>query len=222
MDEPVIRRAQVHAALAEPHRLAIVDELAVSDRSPAELAAIGGLSTSLLAHHLEVLEAADLIERFVSSGDRRRRYIRLRRAPLRDLAIAPAAADGEVLFVCSRNSARSQLAAALWTRHRGEPATSAGTHPAERVHPGTLAAARRNGLELGDATPTLLPDAVTATTVVTVCDQAHEALGAPASWWHWSVPDPVESGSDEAFDAVVDHLDARIRSIRSPEESESP
>ena len=53
-----------------------------------------------------------------------------------------------ILFVCTHNSARSQLAAALWTATTGREALSAGTQPATRVHPGAVAAAARAGLVL--------------------------------------------------------------------------
>ena len=46
----------MHAALGEPARLAIVDELAVSDRSPKELGERLDIPSNLLAHHLTVLE----------------------------------------------------------------------------------------------------------------------------------------------------------------------
>jgi hypothetical protein len=49
--------------------------------------------------------------------------------------------------------------------------------------------------------------------VVTVCDRAHEELTPPPSWWHWSIPDPVDDGSDAAFDAVIADLDTRIRTL---------
>ncbi|MGB5757862.1 MAG: winged helix-turn-helix domain-containing protein, partial [Acidimicrobiales bacterium] len=88
MDEKRMRRAQLHRALAEPHRLEIVDELALSDRSPTELGHQLGMASNLLAHHLDVLEAAGLIERVTSTGDRRRRYLRLCRARLAELAAA--------------------------------------------------------------------------------------------------------------------------------------
>src|SRR5687768_10927452 len=76
------RRAAMYAALGDPARLAIVDDLAVSDRSPKELGGRHGLPTNLLAHHLDVLEAAGLIVRSGSAGDRRRKYVRLVREPL--------------------------------------------------------------------------------------------------------------------------------------------
>ncbi len=151
--DSVARRAAVHAALGEPVRLAIVEDLAVSDRSPKELALQFSVPTNLLAHHLDVLEDVGLIERFVSAGDRRRRYVRLVPGPLTRLWTARALPAGHVVFVCSHNSARSQLAAALWTARTGGVATSAGTHPADRVHPEAVAAASRVGLDLSRAEP---------------------------------------------------------------------
>jgi protein-tyrosine-phosphatase len=123
----------------------------------------------------------------------------------------PAAA---ALFVCTANSARSQLAAALWEKATGAPATSAGTHPAERVHPGAVAAARRAGLDLRDAAPRDLASIETLPPLlVTVCDRAHEELDARDDWLHWSVPDPVPVGTSAAFDAAVTVLGERIRSV---------
>lgn len=208
------QRAAMHAALGEPARLAIVDDLAVSDRSPKELGRRHGLPTNLLAHHLDVLEAAELIVRFGSAGDRRRKYVSIVLAPLTRLANAEMRSDSKLLFLCSHNSARSQLAAALWTARTGQPAESAGTHPAARVHRGAVAAARRAGLDLGGAVPRRVDEIDPDAQVVTVCDRAHEELEPAPTWWHWSIPDPVETGTAAAFDAVVADLDARIRTIR--------
>ena len=211
--DSVADRAAVHAALGEPVRLAIVEDLAVSDRSPKELAARFSVPTNLLAHHLDVLEGVGLIERFVSAGDRRRRYVRLVPAPLARLGVATALPAGQVLFVCSHNSARSQLAAALWTARTGGAATSAGTHPADHVHPGAVAAASRAGLDLSRAEPRMFGAAGHGELIVTVCDQAHEELVPEPGWWHWSLPDPVEDGRAAAFDAVINELDDRIRAV---------
>jgi protein-tyrosine-phosphatase len=208
------RRARLHAALGEEHRLAIVDELATSDRSFTELGRRLHLPANLLAHHLAVLEDAGLIERFGSAGDRRRRYVRLIREPLSHLAITTARPAGALLFVCSHNSARSQLAAALWRHRTGGEASSAGTHPAERVHPGAVAAGARAGLDLSAETPRILRPDETADQVVTVCDRAHEELEPATDRWHWSIPDPVETGSAAAFDAVIVDLDARIATLQ--------
>jgi protein-tyrosine-phosphatase len=209
------RRAAVHAALGEPVRLAIVEQLAVSDRAPSMLSAQFGLTGNLLAHHLDVLERVGLIERTVSAGDRRRRYVRLRHQVLGDLAVGTARRrTGRALFVCTHNSARSQLAAALWRQRTGDDATSAGTHPAARIHPGAVAAARRAGLELTDVHPRALEDGdLDADVIVTVCDRAHEELDAPAEWLHWSIRDPVASGTGSAFDTALADLDDRITTI---------
>ena len=116
--------------------------------------------------------------------------------------------------MCSANSARSQLAAALWTALTGEAALSAGTHPAESVHPKAVGAGRRAGLDLGGASPTALAEvAKMPRLVVTVCDKAHEELEPDDGWLHWSVPDPVSDGSSEAFDAAVAELRARIEGL---------
>jgi ArsR family transcriptional regulator, arsenate/arsenite/antimonite-responsive transcriptional repressor / arsenate reductase (thioredoxin) len=212
--DPVGRRAQRHAALGDPVRLAIVDELAGSDRTPGELQRQAGISSNLLAHHLDVLEAVGLISRRRSGGDGRRRYVHLHRDALADLTVGSPRRTGQALFVCTHNSARSQLAAALWTKLTEQPAESAGTHPASRVHPGAVAAARRAGLDLGDARPKRLDDVVgPAEVVVTVCDRAHEELQPPSTWLHWSVPDPVAHPSRAAFDATLDELRDRISAL---------
>ncbi|MGZ7087040.1 MAG: ArsR/SmtB family transcription factor, partial [Ilumatobacteraceae bacterium] len=78
-------RAARHAALGDPVRLAIVDELAVSDRAPVELRRLIGIESNLLAHHLDVLERVGFISRTRSSGDGRRRYVHLHRRALDDL-----------------------------------------------------------------------------------------------------------------------------------------
>ena len=214
-------RARLHSALAEPARLAIVDELAWSDRSPSELARSLEIGPTLLAHHLDTLESVGLVERVVSSSDRRRRYVRLRPAA------APTARSTRpplvsVLFVCTKNSARSQLAAALWTARVGGSAESAGTQPSDRVHPRAVAAGRRVGLDLSDAVPRTMADATPAELTVTVCDHAHETLEAESSWWHWSIPDPVAVGTRRAFDTTVAELIERIDHVAEPVVGESP
>ena len=213
-DVVLARRAAVYAALGEPARLAMIDDLAVSDRSPMELGQRFGLASNLLAHHLDVLEDVGLIVRFVSAGDRRRRYVRLVRGALREFpVVCPQKPVGEMLFLCSHNSARSQLAAALWSARSGLAARSAGTHPAGRVHRGAVAAARRAGIDFAGAVPRLIGDISADTQVVTVCDRAHEELSPSNNWWHWSIPDPVEADTAEAFDAAFADIDARITSI---------
>ena len=216
---PLDVRAARHAALGDPIRLAIVDELARSDRSPVELRQRFHLESNLLAHHLDALEGIGLVSRTPSSGDGRRRYVHLVRGALDGLLPDPEPAPGRALFVCTHNSARSQLAAALWEQATRSPAASAGTHPAERVHPGAVAAGRRAGLDLSTSVPTdldhvdLVPDVV-----VTVCDRAHEELDPDPSWLHWSVPDPVPHASAAAFDAAVADLRGRISTVFSTQD----
>jgi protein-tyrosine-phosphatase/DNA-binding transcriptional ArsR family regulator len=203
-------RAARHAALGDPARLAVVDELTTSDRTPSELGRRLGLASNLLAHHLDVLERTGLVGRTRSSGDGRRRYVHLLPGTLDVLGARPGLAAGPALFVCSANSARSQLAAALWQRRTGQPAASAGTHPARQVHPGAVAAARRAGLDLAAAPRHLDEVGEPPALVVTVCDQAHEELDDHPTWLHWSVPDPVPAATTDAFDAALADLERRI------------
>jgi len=208
------RRAHRHAALGDPTRLAIAEELLRSDRSPGELGDLLGLPSNLAAHHIAVLERAGIVRRGRSEGDRRRKYLQLDRAVAESLGLAAPAQAEPVLFVCTHNSARSQLAAAAWRRAVGAPAESAGTHPAPRVHPGALAAAKRAGLDLAGTLPRHIADvATTLAVVITVCDRAHEELEAPADWWHWSIPDPVGSTAPDAFDTALHDITRRIAAL---------
>lgn len=206
-------RAALHAALAEPLRLAIVDQLAVSDRSPSELCHRLDLSSNLLSHHVDVLVEVGLVERLTSAGDKRRRYLSLRREPLSGLGIGLQRVGGDVLFVCSHNSARSQLAAALWADLTGRAARSAGTQPAEQVHPGAVAAGARRGLDLSAAHPRALEPDEAAELVITVCDMAHEELDFADERWHWSIADPAAIGTDAAFDQALRELEDRMSAL---------
>jgi protein-tyrosine-phosphatase len=204
------RRAAVYAALADPARLAITDGLADGDASPSELAGMLAMPSNLLAHHLKVLEATGLVTRHRSEGDRRRTYLRLVPGVLDTLAGPHGRAARRVVFVCTANSARSHLAAALWRRVSPVPAASAGTRPAERIHPGAVDAAGRHQLPLPRLRPRHISDVLhDGDLVVTVCDLAHEELGAQAAV-HWSVPDPVPAGDAGSFDAALTELDRRI------------
>ena len=77
-DVDLTARAGVHAALADRHRLAIVDALALGDRTPGELGELTAIPSNLLAHHLRILEAAGVTERRASKGEAGRRYVVLR------------------------------------------------------------------------------------------------------------------------------------------------
>lgn len=206
----LLRRAAGHAALGDPGRLRVIEALGPGDRSPGDLAAELGMPSNLLAHHLKVLEQAGLVERVRSESDRRRTYLRVVPTALADLAqvTTPTPPEGRVVFVCTANSARSQLAAALWSDRVG-PAASAGTHPASRIHPGTVRAARSHGLRLLADIPAGFDDVFTADdTVVTVCDAADREVGH--AHVHWSVPDPVKDGTDAAFEEAYGQIAGRI------------
>ena len=209
----VDERAAAFAALGDPSRLRIVDLLRLSDLSPGDITERLGLDSNLVAHHLRVLERADLVRRVASSGDGRRRYVQLVDDSFSSL-LPPSGNLGtprRVLFVCTRNSARSQLAAAIWRTSGAGSADSAGTHPAERVHPGAIAAAGRAGLRLGEETPKHLSDVRgRPSLIVTVCDEAHEELDPSDDWLHWSIPDPVRGGRASQFDDVIRILRRRI------------
>lgn len=216
------RRAAAFAALGEPVRLAVVDHLVPGDLSPGELGRTLGVSSNLLAHHLRVLEDAGLIRRLRSEGDGRRGYLRLvSEHPAVRAAIdagPPARWPGgrPVLFVCTANSARSQLAAATWNSVAGADgrARSAGTHPADRIHPGALAVARRHRLPMPVTSPRRLdPTRLGGELVVAVCDNAHEELDAALPRLHWSVPDPIRRGTDEAFEDAYAEIDRRVRTL---------
>src|SRR6516164_5432121 len=142
--DELARRAAMHAALADQARLLITDRLAEGDASPSELGELLAMPSNLLAHHLRVLEDARIITRRRSEGDHRRSYLRLVPGALDSLAAPPRRTASRVLFVCTANSARSHLAAALWRQASPVPATSAGTHPADAIHPGAVGAARRH------------------------------------------------------------------------------
>ena len=206
-------RAAVHAALADPARLLIADTLAAGDVCPSELAAMLGMPSNLLAHHLRVLEQAGLLTRRRSEGDRRRTYLRLVPGVLDPLSRPPSRQARRVLFVCTANSARSHLAAALWRQASKVPAASAGTHPAAAIAPGAIAAAGRHHLPLRRQKPRHLSRVQeNGDLLITVCDRAREELG-PQAAVHWSVPDPVPAGDPASFDAALAELGHRIERL---------
>jgi ArsR family transcriptional regulator, arsenate/arsenite/antimonite-responsive transcriptional repressor / arsenate reductase (thioredoxin) len=208
-------RAALHATLGDPARLRIVDVLAVGDASPSDLAAATGLGSNLLAHHLGVLERHGLIERTRSEGDRRRTYVRLVEDPLNAMARLGPTPPTRVLFVCTANSARSHLAAALWRRASKVPADSAGTHPARRIDPRAVAAAARHNLPLRRSRPRRLADVRNrGDLIVTVCDQAREELMRASELrdtaLHWSVADPVPLDTAAAFEQAFQEISHRV------------
>jgi arsenate reductase len=99
-----------------------------------------------------------------------------------------------VLFVCLHNAGRSQMSAALFERAAGarHSAESAGTTPAEDVHPEVVEAMREVGIDLAEKTPQLLTTelAERADVVVTMgCGDACPYIPGKR-YIDWSLPDP--------------------------------
>ncbi len=182
----------MHAALADPARLLITDTLAEGDASPSELAAMLAMPSNLLAHHLRVLEQAGLIARHRSEGDRRRTYLRLVPGALDTLASPPARAARRVLFVCTANSARSHLAAALWRRASKVPAASAGHPPRGGDRPRRD---RRRAAPPPAAAPPAPPahQRGTATTATSSSRSATWPARNSAGWRQCTGPSPTRS-----------------------------
>jgi arsenate reductase len=127
-----------------------------------------------------------------------------------------------VLFLCTGNSARSQMAEALMNaRSRGRfVAESAGSHPAARVNPFAIRALHEIGIEWSGHAPRGIDSLVGRhwDFVITVCDRAKESCpvlpGSPTSL-HWGMEDPADAeGTDgdksRAFAAARDLLASRI------------
>ena len=130
-----------------------------------------------------------------------------------------------ILFLCTGNSCRSQMGQGLLRKLGGGEyeAFSAGTKPAERVHPLAVATLAEQGIDISAHTPKLLDDFAGQTfdLLITTCDSANEECpyypGAKARL-HWSLPDPAAAtGTEEeiraAFREVADDLERRIREL---------
>jgi protein-tyrosine-phosphatase len=216
----MIDRSSVYAALGDTTRLAIVDELWLTDDTPGALGERLGLRSNLLAHHLDVLDQVGLIDRIVSAQDRRHRYVRLNRDRLPVAYPGRHLSANQVLFVCTHNAARSQWAAALWEALVGKPAESAGTKPARRVDPLAAKVARRHHIDLSATSPkgwdrvSHVPDLV-----VTVCDRARESdVPIEAPTLHWSVPDPVGSGRISTYERAFADIARRVDNLAAARE----
>ena len=99
-----------------------------------------------------------------------------------------------VLFVCLHNAGRSQMSRALFERAAGgrHEAASAGTTPADTVHPAVVTAMREVGIDLSEAKPRLLTDelAESADVIVTMgCGDACPVFPGKR-YLDWDLPDP--------------------------------
>ena len=130
-----------------------------------------------------------------------------------------------VLILCTGNSCRSQMAEG-WIRHLlGDAwlASSAGTEPAERVHPLAVRVMDEVGIDLSAAVPALVTDFLPQQwdLVVTVCDSAKETCPVfplPVETLHSSFPDPADAmGSEEQRLSVFRSVRDQIRERLIPE-----
>lgn len=218
-------RLALLSALADPHRLRIVDALALGDRAPTALGQHLGLPSNLLAHHIGVLTEAGAVRRRRSDGDGRRSYLALNwDEPLVAAAVTGSEAIGacRVVFVCTANSARSHFAASLFARQSEVPVASAGTHPAAQINPGALAELQRHGLDPLDSSPRALDQTLhEGDLIVAVCDNAFEDLDGRAHL-HWSVPDPVAADAPDAFAASFTQIQPRVQRLAAALTSGAP
>lgn len=214
-----------------PLRWQLLSELAESDRRVRELTGSLDKPQSLVSYHLRLLRAGDLVTMHRSSFDGRDAYYSLNLRRYGELftatgAFGPARAVGSramrVLFLCTGNSARSQIAEALAEHLSGGVirAKSAGSRP-KFLHPNAVRAMRDRGIDIsGNRTKSLtIFSRRRFDYVISLCDRVREVCpefpGDPVTT-HWSVPDPAAvPGSDAetypAFEQTADELEARIR-----------
>jgi len=221
-----------------PLRWRLLSELACSDRQVRELKVLTGEQQSLVSYHLGQLRAGGLVSTRRSSADRRDAYYRIDLARCAELLAATGAAlhpglrlvplpAGKlqkcvrVLFLCTGNSARSQMAEALAEHLAGDTITaaSAGSHP-KTLHPNAVRAMLEYGIDIAgrQAKHVGLFAGQRFDFVVSLCDRVREVCpefpGHP-EMIHWSIPDPAGGGGSDAetypaFHAVAADLHARI------------
>jgi ArsR family transcriptional regulator, arsenate/arsenite/antimonite-responsive transcriptional repressor / arsenate reductase (thioredoxin) len=224
-----------------PVRWRLLSELARSDRRVGELCALAGGRQSLVSYHLRRLRDGGLVSMRPSTADGRDTYYLLDLARCGELlsstgaslhpALGPAARPRtarepgstapRVLFLCTGNSTRSQIAEALAERLSGGAvsAASAGSHP-KPLHPNAVRVMRERGIDLAGRRSKHLSEftAQRFDYVISLCDRVREVCpefpGGP-ELIHWSIPDPArESGSDEetlpAFERTATELCTRV------------
>jgi protein-tyrosine-phosphatase/DNA-binding transcriptional ArsR family regulator len=242
---------------SHPVRWRLLQELVRSDRAVSELTTLVDEPQSLVSYHLRHLRDGGLVFARRSSADRRDSYYAIDLAACRDalqvaggtlhpaLRLAPVHAAcarrsgprrrPRVLFLCTGNSARSQMAEALLV-HRSDhhvEARSAGSHP-KALHPTAVRVMAERGVDIsGHSTKHLRRFARTRfDQVITLCDRVREVcpeFPRHPTLAHWSIPDPSLEGSPDAsyaaFVRTADELEARIAFLlptltRSPTQEE--
>jgi arsenate reductase (thioredoxin) len=121
-----------------------------------------------------------------------------------------------VLFVCLHNAGRSQMSQALFERASGgrHQAASAGTTPADQVHPEVLEAMREIGVDLSGRTPRRLTrELAERADVVVTMGCGDECPYIPGKRYiDWDLPDPKGRPLEEVR-SLRDDIDARVREL---------
>jgi ArsR family transcriptional regulator, arsenate/arsenite/antimonite-responsive transcriptional repressor / arsenate reductase (thioredoxin) len=226
-----------------PVRWGLLSELAHSDRTVGELCARLERPQNLVSYHLGRLRSEHLVSRRRSAADGRDSYYTLDLRRCGELLSGAAVAlhpglrlspmppnrrtspdnrpPTRVLFLCTGNSARSQMAEALVEQLGGGAveARSAGSHP-KPLHPNAVRAMGARGIDIAGRRSKHLSEfgAESFDHVISLCDRVREVCpefpGGP-NLVHWSIPDPArEGGSDEAsypaFERTANELATRV------------
>ena len=225
--------------LAHPLRWRLTQELVGSDRTVRELTDLVEEPQNLVSYHLRQLHDGGLVVRHRSSADRRDVYYAVDLAQCREAfassarALHPAlwpdaapplpknAKRERLLFLCTGNSARSQIAEAL-TVHLSDGrivAASAGSSP-KPLHPNAVRVMRARGIDISGQRSKHLERFRTRKldVVITLCDRVREVcpeFSAHPAFVHWSIPDPAASGATDretyaAFERTAAELETRI------------
>jgi protein-tyrosine-phosphatase len=121
-----------------------------------------------------------------------------------------------VLFVCLQNAGRSQISRALFERAAAgrHHADSAGTQPAERVHPEVVEAMCEVGIDLSDRTPqNLTRDMAEWADVVVTMGCGDECPYVPGKRYiDWNLPDPTGKPLAEVR-ALRDEIRVRVHKL---------
>lgn len=226
--------------LGHPVRWRLLQALAQSDLRVQELVHLLNKPQNLVSYHLRQLSKGRIVNERRSLADARDVYYSLDLNRVRALYLAGGEAlhpgiaphsltssddhlqpPARVLFLCTQNSARSQMAEALLrSRSKGQiEVFSAGTEPAE-VHPLAIRAMSEMNIDLSSHRSKSLKEFIGQEFdyIITVCDRAREACpvfpGDPVRI-HWSFPDPAAAVGTERdrYQAFLDtavQLNTRI------------
>jgi arsenate reductase len=231
-DQVVARLAR---GLAHPVRVRILRLLAASDRCQCgQIVAAFDLAQSTVSQHLKILREAGLVRGEIEGPATCYCLSEAGLALLRRLldglddesrTAGPRARPRSILVLCTGNSARSQMAQCLLGRHLGDGVEvySAGTEPAERIHPLTIEVLEEVGFDLEGRVPIDCREylgSLDVHTLITVCEAA--AKSCPAVWpgvyerLQWPFEDPAAFVGTEAeqlarFREIRDAIDARAR-----------